>query len=105
MVELDQLKELIPFLKSQGVFSFKTQDLELVFHVERPAKTESKPDQDVIQDVPDHQLPVDLRTDNVNSFDSVLNWSASPAPEEIELPLTDDIPLSPDPITAGDLST
>lgn len=99
---MDYLKELIPFLKSEGVFSFKYEGLELSFYVEPHKTSHDSKQQDSVVSVDESQLPVDLRTDNITGFDSILNWSASPAQNEIELPLTGDIPL--DPISSGDLS-
>lgn len=86
MVDIDVLSKLLPVLRSNGIASFKSQDYALTFHVEH------SPPQ-LIEDPAETTLPPDLRTDKINSFDSILEWSAPPSADMEELPLTGDAPL------------
>lgn len=86
------LSKLLPILKAHGVSSFKTGDgLEVSFHVEQPKY--DQPSQLIEDTQAEATLPPDLRTDKVNAYDSILEWSAPPSADMQELPLTGDAPL------------
>jgi hypothetical protein len=89
-VTIQDFLTLLPELTKARVKRFKLSDLEIEFHVEQEAGLSTG---EVIKALKkqEEQLPVDLRTDNITSYDAVLNWSGSPDPQE--LPLTGDQPL------------
>ncbi len=92
MITSDALKEYLELLKTYGIRQFKCSDFELLFHAEHP---QVQPSQLIEDKASESLIPLDLRTDNINSYDSVMNWSSPPSAEmaEPELPLTGDIPL------------
>lgn len=87
---IDELTKLITLLKTSNIASFDDGNTKLTFHVEqRPIEPIAPPD--LIEDTKaEESLPLDLRTDNINSYDSVMNWSAPPSADEKPLPLTGD---------------
>lgn len=68
------------------------RSVELVEHsVEQPDSAEQ-----IMQALRKHEdsLPPDLRAENINSYDAILNWSGSPeANDGEEMPMTGDQPL------------
>ena len=90
----EYLETLITVLRTGNVKLYKTADLELEFHVEQPAKEPLAPSQLIEDKASEASLPPDLRTDNINSQDSILNWSAPPSADQ-----TDETPL---PLTGED---
>lgn len=95
MVDLDYLAKLLSILKDNGLSSFKTGEVSLVFHVEQSKQSQANANQaqvntqDHMIDVPINEadLPPDLRTDHINSYDTIMNWSTTPQ-DEIPLPGT-----------------
>lgn len=86
MVDPTELANVLKILKANGVASYKDSNIDISFRID------SGPDQ-LIADPAEKTLPPDLRTDAINSHDSLLNWSAPPSADEKPLPLTGDIPL------------
>lgn len=66
--------------------------------VEKTAETPpaSIPTQNHTIDVPDNNLPPDLRTDRINDADNILHWSSGgfESKQEETLPGTADLPLT-----------
>jgi len=97
-IDMD-IKELIPFLKAQGVKCFKKGDLEVSFHGEQSVSEGVQADNQAPESPfevlrkQESSLPPDLRTDNVNNFDTILNWSGSPQDEAAGIPGIDDTPI------------
>lgn len=93
---IGELKELLPLLKGSGVTSFKDGSLELLFHGEqiKPEATAKIETKDHVMDVPETQLPVDLRSDNITDYDKILNWSGTPEQGLEEHPGTGDLQLT-----------
>lgn len=118
MIDVKSLQALIPLLHSNGVSRIKTRGFEIEFH--RPydtkatvtdsqapqsfneTKVEAKVDPaesakatEILNKQLESQLPVDLRTDNINSIDKILHWSSGDGtePNAESVPLTDDKPL------------
>lgn len=91
----EELLKLLPELTKSKVQRFKWDGLEIVFHAEQSKEAESNSTEQIVDVLKrqEEQLPVDLRTDNINSYDAVLNWSGSPDQTQEELPLTGDQPL------------
>lgn len=99
-------------LKALQVASFKCADFTVTFHqpIAQPADTssvsapveETAPHietKDHVVDVPvdENQMPVDLRTENVNSFDKILFWSGSndqDTTSQESMPGTSDTPIT-----------
>lgn len=114
---LAMLPSLLPLLRSCGVSRIKTGELEIDFHGPYDTKDagiktspapaslsetpvdpiESAKASELLNKELEAQLPVDLRTDAVTNFDTVLNWSAGPdiqAPDDKEsIPATADLPV------------
>ncbi len=68
--------------------------VDIKFHVEQKLEPVIST-QDHMINAPEEQLPVDLRTDNVNDHDKVMHWSSSPDPSELgEHPGTGDLQLT-----------
>ncbi len=93
-MDLDYLAKLTTILRAGNVASFKNGDVTITFHVEQPAKEPLAPSQLIEDKASEASLPPDLRTDNINSQDSILNWSAPPSADQ-----TDETPL---PLTGED---
>lgn len=110
MIDTRYIHDLLGILKTQGVKSFKTNGLELEFHiaeiVSSPARTNwptdpplaNGPDStQIIADALKKQeeaMPIDLRADSLMDHDKVLNWSSpDQSPDQPELPLTGEAPL------------
>jgi hypothetical protein len=95
MLDTEYLGRLLKILKEQGVSRFKTADVELSFvHATQKIIEQATPPP-VFEKTDEGQLPVDLRSDAISDFDKVLNWSASPDPNDIKpTPGTDDVPLT-----------
>ena len=89
---VQELIQVLPELTKAKVKSFKWAELEIQFHVEQEQADATKQVIEALKKQ-EEQLPVDLRTDNINSFDSVLNWSASPDQNQPDIPGTGDQPL------------
>lgn len=85
MVDLDYLAKLLVILKGQGVVSFDNRELHINFEKQafQPILTQ---DHHVDLPINEAELPPDLRTDNINNFDAMLNWSTEPTSEEIPIP-------------------
>lgn len=100
MVDVEYLSRLLNLLKEKNVASYRAQGVEITFggvSILSPPIASSAPEPtiDTVGTAAlEGQLPVDLRSDNLNSFDKVLNWSASPDPNEPALPGTDEQPLA-----------
>lgn len=115
MIDVNTLTAILPILRSSGVSRFKTGGFEIDFHAPGPhtservnqsevpaSLTETKIDPIETQKasaIINEQLPVDLRTDNINKFDTILNWSSGPdleaSPNDGEtMPATADVPLT-----------
>lgn len=95
MISHDELAKLLTLLKSNGVASFKDEDVALSFHVEQ-SKPQIPVGPSLLEDTEAEKgMPPDLRTDSINSYDSVMNWSSPPSADltDSELPLTGDSPL------------
>lgn len=103
MVELNYLKELLPLLAQFNVISLKMAELEISLgkskeliqesHTPTGSMSQAQSTSDQLINVDESILPPDLRTDNINSFDAVLNWSGSPTQDEMPMPLTgEDVP-------------
>lgn len=97
MVELEYLKQILPLLRDNQVTSLKMAGLEISLRESKELKEETglvhqpkaqvqPPDQ--LVNIDESQLPPDLRTDNINNFDAVLNWSGTQDPDQLPLPLT-----------------
>jgi hypothetical protein len=101
VTDLKYIKDLLFILKANGIASFKTAGLELVFHMEQPTTGDFKlPVQDLpvtshTIDAPEPpNMPADLRSDTLMSEDHILNWSAPPdSTTNEQIPLTGDQPL------------
>lgn len=91
MIDLDYLSKLLPILKSHGVAAFDNRELHIKFYVEPELANGAHhlPTEDHTINLPinEAELPPDLRTDNINSMDTLMNWSTSPQ-EELPLPGT-----------------
>lgn len=90
MIELDYLSKLLPLLEKSKITCFKSEGIELWFHVEqKPLESIiSTQDHTVEVKVDEKSLPLDIRTDNISDFDKILNWSApTDAHDEAPLPL------------------
>lgn len=90
MIDLDYLSKLLSILKSNGVSSFEENGLKLYLGIPTiSGSTEAFPTQDHTVNLPinEAELPPDLRTDNINSMDTLMNWSTAPQ-EELPLPGT-----------------
>lgn len=102
MVELEYFKQLLPLLVEFNVVSLKMAGLELSIGQSKELSQQSPTPTDVssqaqptdqLINVDESTLPPDLRTDNINNYDAVLNWSGSPDTEEMPMPLTgEDVP-------------
>lgn len=94
MVDLDYLAKLLSILSSSRVSSFESQGLKLSFHVleQSPIVSQELKKSEVVE-VPEDQLPPDLRTDNINSMDTILNWSTAPEEKLEPIPGVNDHPL------------
>jgi len=95
VIDLNYLEKLLPILKSHGVLTFMNNELHIKFHGEQPLQSFTTPNlsnQDHTVNLPinEAELPPDLRTDNINSMDTILNWSTEPTPDEAPLPGTGD---------------
>jgi hypothetical protein len=94
---IGELKDILPLLRASGVSSFKDGALEILFRVEQSVVG---PEADIIKtkdhtiNIPESQLPVDLRTDSITDYDKILNWSGTPDPEASEHPGTNDLQLT-----------
>lgn len=90
--DLKNLQKLIRVLRKGGIKHFQGFGVELDLLEASPSEKafNSAPSP---SDVPEASLPADLRTDNITSADTILNWSASPDPSEEPLPGTGDLPL------------
>lgn len=94
MVDIDYLVKLLGVLKGQGISSFSDGQLHLTFGAQpnlqgftsAPLTTQ---DHTVNVPINEAELPPDLRTDNINSMDTILNWSGSGDDGEIPLPGTE----------------
>lgn len=78
---LEDIDQLLPKLKQYGVKEFKHKDLHVVFHVEQP-QIQEKVQSVVEEKINESDLPVDLRAESINQYDSILNWSASPPQDD-----------------------
>lgn len=90
MIDLDYLSKLLPILRSQGITTFTDNGFHLT--IGYPVQnTVSIPTQDHTLELPinEAELPPDLRTDNINSMDTILNWSGSGDDGELPIPGTD----------------
>lgn len=115
MIDVNTLTAILPLLRSSGVSRFKTEGFEIDFHgpsipltaeVNRSealaSLTETKVDakeSEAATALINNQLPVDLRTDNINKFDTILNWSAGPDLDEPKndgetMQATADVPMT-----------
>jgi hypothetical protein len=79
--QLDQLAKLLSLLKANGITSFKKDGLELVLEKPEPSGP-SLADHLAKDKCAEEAMPVDLRTDNINSHETLLNWSAPPSAQE-----------------------
>lgn len=94
------LSSLIPMLKANGVKSFEGYGIKVSLHGPVHVISQS-PVTAPISPTPQPEVPgqpeptMDLPgTNDAMSYQSILNWSASPDPEEApEIPLTGDAPL------------
>lgn len=83
----------MPILKANGVTSYLTSEVEISFPVEQSTKPTELSTKDHVVPIDESELPPDLRTDNINSMDTILNWSGTPSDQnELPLPGTE-IPL------------
>lgn len=103
MVELDYLSKLLDILALKGVGSFKYGDLEVTLKLIEATKVETpvaSPQE--IQNIPisNEELPPDLRTDSITSYDKMLHWSSSPDPADEDIPLTGDQPFQAETLAA-----
>ena len=95
MVDVEYLGRLVALLSKSNVTSYKTAGLELTFSPGlTPTEQKSETSPPPAFETQSVQIPVDLRTDSANSFDKLLHWSGSPAPDEPETPGIDDLPLT-----------
>lgn len=93
-MDMESITKLIPLCASSRVKSIKYDGLEIVFHVEPEPRGQSTDKIVEAMRAQEQQLPPDLRTDAISSYDAILNWSGSPDPsKEAEIPLTGDQPL------------
>lgn len=81
---IDYLKDLLPLLKSNNVVEFRSGNSYIKFNTNQEIQPQ------VEAKVDESQLPVDLRSDNINSIDTITNWSAEPSHNEPEMPGTGD---------------
>lgn len=88
-VDLQYLTTLLKLLKSEGVNQYQEGSLKLSF-VTNIQATEGLHEVKVSED----SLPPDLRSDAINDMDKIMNWSASPAIEDRELPGTGEFEIS-----------
>lgn len=97
MIDLEYLDKLLKILGSAKVYSFRENGFELHFcssSMEQPKPQEPINTQDHHIDMPidEASLPPDLRTDNINAYDTILNWSGGPVDKEEPLPGVNDEP-------------
>lgn len=113
MIDKSYLQDILAILKGHGVSHVKMQGLEISFGHEGAANAGSNPirglealgTEDPSQSIQstiealkkqEQSLPSDLRVENINNQESVLNWSSPDQrsfEEEPELPLTGEQPL------------
>lgn len=114
MLDATYLKTVLDILSTHKVKNFKTNGLELSFHVEQEGllggqsldskssidgSTPSDPAKDSTQLIADtikkqeESLPPDLRADNLMNQDNILNWSSPDQSQEQPMPLTGEQPL------------
>lgn len=97
-MDIQYLEKLLGVLKGSGVTSFASGELELEFtqpatySLTVPHGTPDTKDHTVNLPINEAELPPDLRTDNINSMDTILNWSGSGDDGERPMPGTD-IPI------------
>lgn len=92
---LGELKELLPLLKTHGVSEFKSGDTHIFLRNKEQDQASPGPisTQNHTIQVPDSQLPVDLRTDPVTDADKALYWSSPDAAGASDTIGADDQPL------------
>lgn len=110
MIDKSYLQDLLPILKMHGVKSFKTQGLDIQFHVEQFTQNAavsqwSTPAAGTLESVQalaetlkkqEESMPPDLRADSLMDYEKIINWSSPDQrtfEEEPELPLTGEQPL------------
>jgi len=93
MVDISYLEKLLSTLKAGGVSSYEENGLKLYFNngfkLDVPHGTIPTQDHTIEVPINEAELPPDLRTDNINSMDTILNWSGSGDDGELPLPGTD----------------
>lgn len=104
------LEKIILILKQHGVLRFRGYgiDIELAPGYSAPQVSASSPVVEVpkpkeIKEIKPEEAPIgpigDFKGDELMAFDKILNWSASPDPEDDgkeSIPLTGDAPLLDD---------
>ncbi len=96
--DIEYISTILPILKAHNVESFKIDGLEIVLHrtmtIEIPTPIEPISEPSVVE-VPDPpNMPPELKFDQANDYDKLLNWSASPDPnDKVEVPLTGEVPV------------
>lgn len=95
MVDLEYLNKLLILLNTNNVQSFKMNGLELYFGglagLGSSPKIDTK-DHTIEVPIDESTLPPDLRTDAINNYDAIMNWSGSQTDGEVVG--TGDEPLS-----------
>lgn len=76
-----ELKELLPLLKQYGVTYYRTNGSEVNIQFNNEYKILDK----TFEPSTDPVIPSDLKTDDLMSYDSVLNWSGSGDSEPMPL--------------------
>jgi len=66
---ISDIEKLIKLLRANGISKFKEGTFELSLSPVVETSTAILPNE--------NQLPPDLRTDNINNFDTILHWSGS----------------------------
>jgi hypothetical protein len=93
MVDISYLERLLSTLKAGGVSSYEEQGLKLYFNngykIDVPRGTIPTQDHTIEVPINEAELPPDLRTDNINSMDTIMNWSGSGDDGELPIPGTD----------------
>lgn len=90
-MNLPEIKEILPFLRAQGVSKFEVTDFKVEFHAGMtPAEAEKEATKTVeAVKTAEAALPPDLRTSEIMDQDKIMNWSAPPSPGDgPEMPLT-----------------
>lgn len=91
MIDLSYLEKLLSILKGNGVSSYEDGGMKLhigpIATLPNFGGSTNTQDHTVNLPINEAELPPDLRTDNINSMDTLMNWSTSPQ-EELPLPGT-----------------